>query len=177
MSPWRRHPLTIPPDSCSAWVRLAVWEIWMGMLLYGALSVRHAAHRHRSRQHRHGVRFHELLRRSAHRSALRTRRLQSGRAERRVQRLVRPAADRRRGLAPVGVVERGGAEADHRRLPEAARRLVRARLAQPAHLAVGASGLGLRLYARRRRLGRLHRAARLRGDLVIETSQGADRSR
>ena len=31
----------------------------------------------------------------------------------------------------LGVVERGRAQADHRRLPEAARRLVRARLAQP----------------------------------------------
>ena len=42
MSPWRRHALTIPPDSFDAWARLAVWEGWMGMLLYGALSV--AAH-------------------------------------------------------------------------------------------------------------------------------------
>ena len=42
MSPWRRHPLTIPPDSFDAWARLAVWECWMGMLVYGALSV--AAH-------------------------------------------------------------------------------------------------------------------------------------
>jgi hypothetical protein len=39
MSPWRRHALTIPPDSCDAWVRLAVWEFWMGVLVYGALSV------------------------------------------------------------------------------------------------------------------------------------------
>ena len=37
MGPWRRS-LTIPPDSLSAWVRLAVWEVWMGALLYGALS-------------------------------------------------------------------------------------------------------------------------------------------
>jgi hypothetical protein len=39
MSPWKRQPLTIPPDSWSAWMRLATWEIWMGVLLYGALSV------------------------------------------------------------------------------------------------------------------------------------------
>jgi hypothetical protein len=39
MSPWRRHSLTIPPDSFDAWVRLAVWEGWMGMLVYGALRV------------------------------------------------------------------------------------------------------------------------------------------
>jgi len=39
MSPWRRHALTIPPDSFDAWVRLAVWEFWMGVLVYGALSV------------------------------------------------------------------------------------------------------------------------------------------
>jgi hypothetical protein len=42
MSPWKRRPLTIPPDSFDAWVRLAVWEGWMGMLVYGALKV--AAH-------------------------------------------------------------------------------------------------------------------------------------
>ncbi len=38
MSPWRRRSLTIPPDSWSAWARLAVWELGMGTLLYGALS-------------------------------------------------------------------------------------------------------------------------------------------
>jgi hypothetical protein len=42
MSPWRRQPLTIPPDSFDAWARLAVWECWMGMLVYGAVRV--AAH-------------------------------------------------------------------------------------------------------------------------------------
>jgi hypothetical protein len=39
MSPWRRQPLTIPPDSWRAWMRLAVWEMWMGVVLYAALSV------------------------------------------------------------------------------------------------------------------------------------------
>jgi hypothetical protein len=38
MSPWRRHALTIPPDSRRAWIRLGVWEFWMGALLCGALS-------------------------------------------------------------------------------------------------------------------------------------------
>jgi hypothetical protein len=42
MSPWKWRPLTIPPDSWRAWVRLAVWEGWLGLLLYGALRV--AAH-------------------------------------------------------------------------------------------------------------------------------------
>jgi hypothetical protein len=37
MSPWKRQPLTIPPDSFRAWVRLATWELWMGMLVSGAL--------------------------------------------------------------------------------------------------------------------------------------------
>ncbi len=32
-SPWRRRELTIPPDSLAAWVRLGVWEFWMGGLL------------------------------------------------------------------------------------------------------------------------------------------------
>jgi len=36
LSPWRRS-LRIPPDSSSAWARLAVWELGMGTLLYGAL--------------------------------------------------------------------------------------------------------------------------------------------
>jgi hypothetical protein len=38
MSPWRRRALTIPPDSLEDWVRLAVWEVWMGMLVCGALA-------------------------------------------------------------------------------------------------------------------------------------------
>jgi len=38
MSPWRAQPLTIPPDSMRAWMRLAVWEVWIGMLVFGALA-------------------------------------------------------------------------------------------------------------------------------------------
>jgi hypothetical protein len=38
LGPWRRHALTIPPDSLRAWVRLGLWEFWMGVLVYGALS-------------------------------------------------------------------------------------------------------------------------------------------
>jgi hypothetical protein len=37
MSPWRRRPLRIPPDSMRDWVRLAAWESWMGLLLCTAL--------------------------------------------------------------------------------------------------------------------------------------------
>ena len=37
MSPWNRRPLTIPPNSLHAWLRLAVWELWMGMLVCGIL--------------------------------------------------------------------------------------------------------------------------------------------
>jgi hypothetical protein len=33
ISPWNRRSLTIPPNSMNAWVRLAVWELWMGMLV------------------------------------------------------------------------------------------------------------------------------------------------
>jgi hypothetical protein len=47
ISPFRRRSLTIPPDSLNAWLRLAVWEIWMGMLLcaavYGGLTLIAAA--------------------------------------------------------------------------------------------------------------------------------------
>ena len=37
MSPWKRRSLTIPPDSTQAWLRLAVWEFWMGALICSAL--------------------------------------------------------------------------------------------------------------------------------------------
>ena len=36
ISPWRRYALTIPPDSLRAWVQLATWEFWMGLLVCGA---------------------------------------------------------------------------------------------------------------------------------------------
>ena len=39
MSPWRRRALTIPPDSVHDWIRLAVWEVWMGMLVCAAVGV------------------------------------------------------------------------------------------------------------------------------------------
>jgi hypothetical protein len=38
LSPWRRRQLTIPPDSLQDWIRLAAWEVWMGMLVCGALA-------------------------------------------------------------------------------------------------------------------------------------------
>jgi len=37
MSPWKRQPLAIPPDSLRAWVTLAAWECWIGLLLAVAL--------------------------------------------------------------------------------------------------------------------------------------------
>ena len=37
LSPWRRYELTIPPDSLRAWVALAGWEFWMGVLVSAAL--------------------------------------------------------------------------------------------------------------------------------------------
>lgn len=33
MRPWGRQPLTIPPNSRNAWIRLAIWELWMGTLV------------------------------------------------------------------------------------------------------------------------------------------------
>lgn len=33
MRPWGRRPLTIPPNSLNAWFQLAVWEIWIGILV------------------------------------------------------------------------------------------------------------------------------------------------
>jgi hypothetical protein len=37
MSPWKRRALTIPPDSTQAWLRLAMWEFWMGAIVCSAL--------------------------------------------------------------------------------------------------------------------------------------------
>ena len=37
LGPWRRYQLTIPPDSLHAWLTLAVWEFWMGVLVCAAL--------------------------------------------------------------------------------------------------------------------------------------------
>lgn len=37
MGPWRRHALTIPPDSWRGWLSLAAWECWMGALVAAAL--------------------------------------------------------------------------------------------------------------------------------------------
>ncbi|HET7694370.1 MAG TPA: hypothetical protein VFK57_01580 [Vicinamibacterales bacterium] len=37
ISPWRRRGLMIPPDSPSAWIRLATWEFGMGVLVYAAV--------------------------------------------------------------------------------------------------------------------------------------------
>jgi pheromone shutdown protein TraB len=39
MRPWGRRPLTIPPDSADAWLRLVVWELWMGMLVCAILGL------------------------------------------------------------------------------------------------------------------------------------------
>jgi hypothetical protein len=33
MRPWGRGALTIPPNSAKAWIQLAAWELWMGMLV------------------------------------------------------------------------------------------------------------------------------------------------
>jgi len=33
MSPWKPRSLTFPPNSVRTWIRLALWELWMGMLL------------------------------------------------------------------------------------------------------------------------------------------------
>jgi len=39
MSPFTRRPVNIPPDSTSAWIHLAIWECWMGMLISVALGL------------------------------------------------------------------------------------------------------------------------------------------
>ena len=37
LSPWKPRLLTIPPDSTQAWLRLAMWEFWIGALVCSAL--------------------------------------------------------------------------------------------------------------------------------------------
>jgi hypothetical protein len=37
MTPWNRRPLAIPPDSRQGWLRLAVWQLWMGAVLCGII--------------------------------------------------------------------------------------------------------------------------------------------
>jgi hypothetical protein len=39
IGPWRRSSLTIPPNSARAWLHLACWEIWMGVLLCGVVAL------------------------------------------------------------------------------------------------------------------------------------------
>jgi hypothetical protein len=39
MRPWGRSPLTIPPNSADDWLRLLVWELWMGMLVCAILGL------------------------------------------------------------------------------------------------------------------------------------------
>jgi hypothetical protein len=38
MTAWNRRGLTIPPNSWRTWMRLAVWEFWMGMVICGAIA-------------------------------------------------------------------------------------------------------------------------------------------
>ena len=38
-TPWRRRSLTIPPASGRDWFDLAVWEVWMGILICGFLAL------------------------------------------------------------------------------------------------------------------------------------------
>ena len=37
MSPWKPRSLAFPPSSARTWIRFAVWELWMGMLLFVVL--------------------------------------------------------------------------------------------------------------------------------------------
>lgn len=38
-SPWRRRSLAVPPETWQEWMHLALWELWMGMLICGFLSL------------------------------------------------------------------------------------------------------------------------------------------
>ena len=50
ISPWRVRSLTVPPQSLGDWLRLAVWQLWMGsavcaLLWFGAAMIRTAPDR------------------------------------------------------------------------------------------------------------------------------------
>lgn len=36
---WRRRSIVIPPESSEEWVRLAGWQLWMGLLLFFLIAV------------------------------------------------------------------------------------------------------------------------------------------
>ena len=38
-APWRRRSLSIPPVTWQDWMHLALWELWMGMLICGFIAV------------------------------------------------------------------------------------------------------------------------------------------
>ena len=105
LSPWhRRGGLVIPPDSPRAWFKLAVWELWIGMLLcgfvaFGTLLIVTA--RGTDRDWRGPV----VLLRDDGRAAVRTARLQNWWLERGVQCAVRRAAAHRRRMVAVGSLE------------------------------------------------------------------------
>src|SRR5688572_20034918 len=39
LSPWKPRSLTVPPKSKQAWLRLAIWELWMGTLVCVTLAL------------------------------------------------------------------------------------------------------------------------------------------
>jgi hypothetical protein len=39
MSPWKPRSLVFPPNSVHTWVRLAAWQLWMGMLVCVTLTL------------------------------------------------------------------------------------------------------------------------------------------
>ena len=62
LSPWKRRPLTIPPNSLRAWIRLAVWETLDGDARVRHPRLRRRSHRHVARSHRHRLGPLALLR-------------------------------------------------------------------------------------------------------------------
>ena len=173
ISPWRRRGLKIPPDSFRAWVRLGTWEFGMGVLLY--VVVGFGTQMIVSAPHSIVTVFDFTNCYAAPPVALP--------CERVVYRVgaLNAVLNAWCGLLLLAVAAWlvwdlwSAAPADHRRLPEAARRLVRAGLAQAAYLAMDASGMGLRLRARWRHSGGGHVGADFSA-LRLTASQGADRS-
>ena len=178
MSPWRRQPLTIPPDSWRAWMRLAVWEIWMGVMLLGALGV---GTRLIVTAPDSVVTVFDLTKcyaappipqpceRVAYRAGLLNVLMNGWCGVLLIAVAIWLLWELWSAVAPKPITDDFLKLLDDSfgcdwRTP-------------PYHVAMGASGLGLRLHARRCRLGSRRRDARVRGNLLSNTRQAADGSR
>ena len=149
MSPWKPPSLTFPPNSARMWIRFAVWQLWMGMFICVALAfgIRLIV---TAPDRLYVVRDFSNCYVPPAPSPCERIAYQGGGLNVIFTALIGALLLGVGSVAAVGAVERGRAEADHRRFPATAQRLVRARLAQSVHVAVATCALGLWFHHRRR---------------------------